>query len=263
MNARFLICNDCNLKCNYCHNEYQGNRQISENKVDFSEETIHRTLKEYNINTIDSIKISGGEPFLQPKEVEKIIEFSSSINKRIVILTNATIYNSSLFNKIIEYETSEIRVNLPTFDISKYQKITNANDEKVNVLYDNISYFIKNNIPISLNVVIACHFNEVKSFILDYVKTATSTYRSMPFKSIRFIINDWLPDKDDYFDKTYNVLVSLTNTLGVQRRGRIFDFNDYHIPISLIKCNMNEESDIYLVPQGIVLTNHIKGKAYD
>jgi molybdenum cofactor biosynthesis enzyme MoaA len=261
MNIRFLICNKCNLKCNYCHNEYQGG--IDRSKICFSNEIIHKTLVEYNLNDIDCIKISGGEPFLKPKEVSEIIEFSSSINKRIVIITNATIHNCNLFEKIIEHKTLEIRISLPTFDRSKYKDITKANDEQVKILYDNIAYFAKNNIPISLNVVLACHIDEVKSFILDYVKTATTTYKSINFKSIRFIVNDWLPDKDIYFNKTNEVLASLTNTLGTQRRGRIFDFNNYHIPISLIKCDMNKESDIYLIPPGIVLTNRIKGKAYD
>jgi len=261
MNARFLICNGCNLRCDYCHNEYQGG--IDESEENFSKETIYKTFKEHNLNNVNSIKISGGEPFLKTKEVSEIIEFSSSINKRIVILTNATIHNLSLFDKIIEHKTHEMRISLPTFDISKYKNITKANDEDVKVLYDNIVYFAKNNIPVSLNVVLVCHFNEIKSFILNYIETAMTTYKSMDFKSIRFIINDWLPDKDNYFDKAYEVLASLTNTSGIQRRGRIIDFNDYYIPISLIKCDMNEESDVYLIPPGIVLTNHIKGKAYD
>jgi len=262
MNIKFLICNNCNLRCDYCHNEYQGgvDYQIDESKRNFSQETIYKTLKEYKLSNIDSIKISGGEPFLKPKEVSKIIEFSSSINKRIVILTNATIYNNNLFNKILEHKTHEIRINLPTFDILKYKNITKANEKEVKVLYDNIVYFTKNNIPISLNVVLACHFNEIENFIKQYVSTA---YKLIDFKSIRFIINDWLPDKDYYFNKAYEVLASLTNTLGVQRRGRIIDFHNYYIPISLLKCNMNEESDVYLLPSGIVLTNHIKGKAYD
>jgi molybdenum cofactor biosynthesis enzyme MoaA len=262
MNVKFLICNNCNLRCDYCHNDYQGNVncQIDKSKRNFSIETIYKTLKEYNINNIDNIKISGGEPFLKPMEVSKIIEFSSSINKRVVILTNATIHNSELFNKIIEHKTDEIRINLPTFDILKYKSITKANDKEVKVLYDNIAYFTKNNIPISLNVVLVCHINEIESFIIEYLTVA---YKLMNFKSIRFIVNDWLPDKDYYFDKTYEVLVSLTDTSGERRRGRIIDFHNYYIPISLLKCNMDEEADVYLLPPGIVLTNHIKGRAYD
>ena len=265
MNVRFLICNDCNLRCNYCHNEYQGSIycQRAENKRNFSKEIIYKTFKEYNLNNVDSIKISGGEPFLKPKEVIKIIEFSSNINKKNIILTNATIHNSNLFNKIIEHKTHEIRINLPTFDVLKYKSITKASNENVKILYDNIDYFAKNNIPISLNVVLMCHFNEIKSFILEYITSVITVYKPMGFKSIRFIINDWLPDKDYYFDKSYEVFASLINTSGIQRRGRIIDFNDYYIPISLIKCNINEESDVYLIPPGIVLTNHTKGKAYD
>lgn len=265
MNARFLICSNCNLRCYYCHNEYQGGIgcQIAESKI-FTEEIVYKTLSEYNLNNIDRIKISGGEPFLKPNEVGKIIEFSSNINnKNIVILTNATIHNRDLFNKIIEYKIHEIRINLPSFDVSKYKSITKASDENVKTLYDNLDYFAKNNISISLNVVLGCHFNEIESFISDYVKIATTTYKSINFKSIRFIIDDWLPDKNSYFDKAYETLTSLTNALGVQRRGRIMDFNDYYIPISLIKCNMNEDSDIYLIPPGVILTNHIRGKAYD
>jgi molybdenum cofactor biosynthesis enzyme MoaA len=263
MNARFLICNNCNLKCDYCHNDYQGGIDFQISERNFSKEIIYKTLKEYDHVNIDNIKISGGEPFLKPKEVNEIIEFSSNINKKIVILTNATIYNNDLFNKIIEHKVHEIRINLPTFDISKYKYITKANDKEVNILYDNIFYFANNNIPITLNVVLICHFNEIKKFIQNYLKTVTTTYKSIEIKSIRFIINDWLPDKNVYFDKACKELTSLTNSSGSLRRGRIIDFNDYYIPISLIKCDMNEESDLYFIPPGIVLKERIKGKVYD
>jgi len=265
MNARFLICNNCNLRCVYCHNDYQGgiDCQINKSEINFSKEIIYKTLKERNLNNINTIKISGGEPFLKPKDVIEIIEFSSSINKKIVILTNATIHNNNLFNKIIEHNVHEIRINFPTFDILEYKSITKASDENVRIMYDNIDYFARNNIPILLNVVLVCHLNNIKNFILNYVKIATTEYKSMNFKSIRFIINDWLPCKNDYFDKAYKVLASLTNTSGVQRRGRIIEFNDYYISINLIKCDMNEKSDIYIIPPGIVLKDYIKGKAYD
>jgi len=264
MNVRFLMCNYCNLRCSYCHNEYQGgiDCQTAKSIKNFSKETICKTLEEYNLNNIDSIKISGGEPFLKPNEVIEILEFSSRMNKKSVILTNATIHDSILFNKIIENEVHEIRINLSTFDITKYKNITKANNEQVKVLYDNIDYFTKNKIPISLNVVLVCQPNEIKNFIIDYVKTATTTYKPMNFKSLRFIINDWLSDKDNYFEKANEVLVSLTNTSGKQRKDCIIDFKDYYIPVSLIKCNMNKESDVYLIPPGIVLTNPKKGKAY-
>ena len=263
MNIRFLICNNCNLKCDYCHNEYQGDVdfQIDNSVRSFLKETVCKTLNEYNLNNFASIKISGGEPFLKPDEVSKIIDFSSSINKRIVILTNATIHNSNLFDKIIEHKTKEIRIHLPTFDISKYKSITKASDKEVKILYDNIDFFNKHNIPVSLNVVLAYHFDEIESFIKEYIITANN--KLMNFKSIRFIVDDWLPNKDYHFEKAYKILAVLTNTLGERRRGRIIDFHNYHIPISLIKCDINEESDVYLLPPGIVLTNHIKGKAYD
>jgi len=265
MNARFLMCKNCNLKCGYCHNEYQGgiDRQITENKKKFSKNILDKTLEECNINNIDSIKISGGEPFLKPMEVSEIIEFSSGRNKKIIILTNATIHNSNLFNKIIEHKTHEIRINLPTFNVSEYKSITKASDKNIEVLYKNMAYFAKNNIPVSLNVVLVYDINDTMSFISNYVNIATTTYKSMNFKSIRFIINDWLPTKDNYFDKACEVLASLTGTPGMPRRHRIMDFVDYHIPISLIKCNMNEESDVYIIPPGIILKDHIKGKAYD
>jgi molybdenum cofactor biosynthesis enzyme MoaA len=264
-NLRFLICNNCNLRCDYCHNEYQGgiNCQISDRV--FSKESIITTLKENNLYNIDNIKISGGEPFLKPKEVNEIIDFSSNIKKNIVILTNATVHNSNLFNKIIENNVSEIRINLPTFDIERYKSITKASDENVKVLYENIEYLNNNNIPISLNVVLMCPSNEIKNFIIDYVKTATTAYKYKKFKSIRFIINDWLPelDKNNYLNEAHKVLASLTKTPGVERRGCIIDFNDYSIPISLVNCKRNDESDVYFVPPGTVLRDFVKGKAYD
>ena len=264
MNVKFLINSNCNLKCVYCHNEYQGNAscQADKNKIKFSRNIILETLNEYGVNNIDNIKISGGEPFLKPKEVIKIMEFASSINKEIIILTNATVYNSALLNEIIKHNINEIRINLPTFDVFKYKDITKANDKETKILFNNIEYFLKNKIPISLNIVLMCRLEKIDDFVKKYLADV-SKYNFKTFKSIRFIVNDWLPDKHNYFDKVNEVICSLTNTLGERRRGRIIDFNDCYIPISLIKCSMDEESDIYLLPPGIILTNYIKGRAYD
>jgi len=258
MNVKLLICKNCNLRCDYCHNDYKGN--VNPQTSNFSIETITQTLSKYNINNIENIKISGGEPFLKPEEVCKIMEYSSNINKKTVILTNATIHNSNLLQKIIEHKINEIRINIPSFDVSKYKNLTKANDNQIKVLYSNIDYLAKNNIPISLNVVLTCHINELENFITEYL---TAAYKLMNFKSIRFIVNDWLPDKENYFDIAHKVIATLTGTSGKLRRGRIIDFRNHRIPVSLSKCNMDEEADIYLVPPGIVLTNHTKGRAYD
>ncbi len=80
------FCN-CNLRCNYCDTDFAGGEE-------FCPKTLAQRLKEFDLDTIHSISLTGGEPLLQADFLKKFLPLAG---KKIYLETNAT-----LADKLVE-----------------------------------------------------------------------------------------------------------------------------------------------------------------
>jgi len=265
MNLKFLVCKSCNLKCNYCHNEFQGDTSglTYDQQYSFVENKIHSLIeKKLDINKFDLFKISGGEPFLRPKQISLLLKIANEYSKKKIILSNLTIYNSMILETIILMGVNEIRVNLPSFNYKEYSKITGCSRSYFDNIFKNISILQKHNINIRLNIVVS---KPIESSLYSYIKTYLEKAISINiFKEVRFIVDERSKNKDVMLYEIFKILSDITSAIGEERRGRIIDFKYNNTIISLSHCVVgNKTSDIYIVPPGVILKNYEMGKAYD
>lgn len=77
------FCN-CNLKCNYCDTEFSSNSDY----VEYNAKELAEKIKEFNLETIHSISLTGGEPLLSASFLKCFLPLTG---KKIYLETNATL----------------------------------------------------------------------------------------------------------------------------------------------------------------------------
>lgn len=86
---------DCNLNCNYCDTEFNSDK----NFVEYTPESLFEKLKSFNLDTISSVSLTGGEPLLS---ADFLVEFLPLLaGRKIYLETNATLYKE--FDKVKPY----------------------------------------------------------------------------------------------------------------------------------------------------------------
>lgn len=77
------FCN-CNLKCNYCDTEFSSDDDFEE----YTPQTLVEKIREYNLETIHSVSLTGGEPLLSAEFLKTFLPLTG---KKIYLETNATL----------------------------------------------------------------------------------------------------------------------------------------------------------------------------
>lgn len=84
----------CNLDCNYC----DTNGIENEDYFEFSPEELKKHIEEFNVKTIHSISLTGGEPLLW---ADFLNEFLPMVSNKIYLETNSTLKNN--LEKVIDH----------------------------------------------------------------------------------------------------------------------------------------------------------------
>lgn len=84
----------CNLKCDYC----DTTELVNQDFINFSAEELKKNIEEFNLKTVHSISLTGGEPLLW---VDFLLEFLPLITNKIYLETNATLKDN--LEKIINF----------------------------------------------------------------------------------------------------------------------------------------------------------------
>lgn len=90
----FIRFSGCNLKCFYC----DTNEEFSGSCLEFSPDELLDYIKDFNLKTIHSISLTGGEPLIW---ADFLKEFLPLLNNKIYLETNSTLKNH--LEKIIDY----------------------------------------------------------------------------------------------------------------------------------------------------------------
>lgn len=89
----------CNLKCNYCDTVCEISAKEEEESLhEFTPEELLKHIKNYDLKTIHSISITGGEPLLW---TDFLKDFLPRLDNKVYLETNATL--SSPLKEIIDY----------------------------------------------------------------------------------------------------------------------------------------------------------------
>jgi 7-carboxy-7-deazaguanine synthase len=84
----------CNLDCTYC----DINNIDSQDYIEFTSQELKKYIQDFNLKSIHSISLTGGEPLLWP---EFLIEFLPMVESKIYLETNSTLKDN--LEKVIDY----------------------------------------------------------------------------------------------------------------------------------------------------------------
>lgn len=177
--------NSCNFKCNYCAQSL-GKKLLSE-KYNMSSENMKietmRNIVEQSKGFKQQYKLVSfmghGEPLINPK-LPEFVEMVNKANiaKRTEIITNASLLNKDLSNKLIQAGITNVRISLQGLSSEKYKDIC---DYKLDFdkFIENISYFYnnKNNSNIFVKIVdVALDKDEEEKFYKIFDKISDRMY---------------------------------------------------------------------------------------
>lgn len=101
------FCN-CNLKCNYCDTNFAADTDYEE----YTPTQLADKIKEFDLDTIHSISLTGGEPLLSCEFLE---EFLPLCGKKIYLETNATLADKFIAVKpYIDIVSADIKLESST-----------------------------------------------------------------------------------------------------------------------------------------------------
>lgn len=90
----FIRFSGCNLQCNFC----DTNIEFNGSRLEFTPEELRDYIQDFNLRTIHSISLTGGEPLLWTDFLQ---EFLPLLDNKIYLETNSTL-NDNL-KKIVDY----------------------------------------------------------------------------------------------------------------------------------------------------------------
>lgn len=139
--------NGCNKRCQGCVSK---NLQIIDERTNTD---IIATLNEYRLDNVDGVTISGGEPFIQAKELKAVIEFLLEKN-----INDILIYSGYTYEELLDAKDDNINYILDNIAVL-------IDGEYIDYLNDNTS-----NIKGSTNQKMHIFNKEYEKKYIDYIK---------------------------------------------------------------------------------------------
>ena len=151
MELRVCITKYCNYKCTYCSKDGEGIYSEFSNLT--CEEILERITKLKEMG-IDSVRLTGGEPFLREDILEILEGIYNKCNIRnISMVTNGSIIDKNILISIYEKRFLKyISVSLDTLDDKEYYNITSGGD--LSSVLENIDLLKKIGMNVRINMVV-------------------------------------------------------------------------------------------------------------
>lgn len=184
--------------------------------------------------------------------------FSNILNK--ILISNMILGEQRIVNELIESGLTEIRVNVPSMEVSQYSQITGKN--KLQKVIGNSKYA-----SFSCNV----RFQKVTNYpaepISELMRYIDSVIDLGCANTVSILIDQRSESPIKSFSLLSDELLKFGRLAYSGRRHRFFEYSG--INVLLTHCSnwdplldSEEETDIYIVPPGIYMTQHIIGRAY-
>lgn len=188
--AIWEITNQCNYLCKYCI--FASNPHKDNNELTF--EQCKKVIDELLNNGFNTLKITGGEPFLR-KDILEIIAYAKSKEMHIDVSTNASLITDEIAKRLADIDM--IHVSLDGHDIATQEYIRGSNT--FNRTIKGIELLKKNNIYVRIGAVI---YNKNENSIEDLIKFAIGLSANEIIFSIMEPIGRLNGDYTDYKTKS-------------------------------------------------------------
>lgn len=150
LDVQIELTEKCNQKCFHCYNHWRYSEEIGKNEL--NEQDFLLIIKKLVVAGINSITLTGGEPFLRPDLLFSILECCNKNNIKVSINSNATLIKKNYANKIRDLGVTHVLVSLLGLE-KTHNNITNSNTFKK--ACEGIAVLIDNNIRVSINMAVS------------------------------------------------------------------------------------------------------------
>jgi molybdenum cofactor biosynthesis enzyme MoaA len=259
---KFLITNSCNIRCGFCHNEFQGNT-TGDRKLDFDVGRTAHLLHTIAPNGIFSdLKISGGEPLTFFESVQCVLMLSQRFAfSRRILVSNLLLASSDRLAVLAQYGVREIRVNMPALDGAEYGRITGTSPKSFSKLLGRIEAARGLGFRLRANLVVS---QPTLAHLQDHFSDRHPVVRLLD--EIFFVI-DYRSSTQEQLEKTLVLLLTQRGASRVgERKGRITEYELHGSRLSVARCTTREcdhDRDFYIRPPGVLLASFTPGFAYE
>lgn len=266
---RFLVTDRCNLRCGFCHNEFQGTLR-SGSAPTWDDDLVRQMLAEAALATSLHVKFSGGEPLLRWQELSRLVTLSREAGASdLAVFTNLTLITEEKLGTLAGWGVSRLTVNLPSFDPETYAGRTGQSRWNRDAVIQSLTIARRYGIDVQLNMVLPAFRDkaELRRRITQELETGWAYADS--WDRMSFIADDWSARPDQVRGWIREVIGQLP---GATERDcppvRSFEFGWRGKSLLASKCTAwasgreRYEADLYIVPPGRTLTEFKRGRAY-
>lgn len=166
---RFVVfAQGCPLRCIYCHNP--DTWEIDKPKIEKSpKEVFNELLKYRNFIKKGGITISGGEPFMQAKEVGEIFKLCRKEKIHTAVDTSGVILNDEV-KEALRY-ADLVLLDIKSIDIKQFSEITGGG--RLEKVFDFLDYLQEEGIKCWIRHVVVPTYTdneEILKKLADYIK---------------------------------------------------------------------------------------------
>lgn len=213
---RILVTDTCNLRCNFCHNEFQPTptspHPVGRLRIDIAkvEELARREL---NLHELRSLKISGGEPTLEKEATHELLRFGRRIGfPNRIVLSNFVAATESVLKELSESGLTELRLMLPSFDPTEYARVTRAARSQLQRVLARAAYARTIGIKVRANMVVSDPSGSRKRELGLSALYAEFRKHLQSLDELSFIVDARLPDTANAFEEYSDELAHLGHT---------------------------------------------------
>lgn len=150
LDVQIELTEKCNQKCFHCYNYWRYSEEIGKNELSIQDFLI--VVKKLVTAGINSITLTGGEPFLRPDLLFSILEYCNKNNIKASINSNATLIKKSDADKMRDLGVTHVLVSLLGLE-KTHNSITNSNTFKK--ACDGIAVLVDNKVKVSVNMAVS------------------------------------------------------------------------------------------------------------
>jgi molybdenum cofactor biosynthesis enzyme MoaA len=267
--VKFLITARCNIRCRFCHNEFQGDGDGACPTIFDANKTIAllRSISEDGI--FSDLKLSGGEPLTFVEGLKAALAISENFEfKKKILVTNLLAGNSTVFSILKDNGVTEFRVNVPAFVPEMYQSLTGTTRKAYSVLLNRLELARKFGFYLRANTVI-CDGS------LDSLRHQLMVDAPQPnlwdlFDEV-FLIADYRSTHKTLLERELCQLVEAAyGSIVKTRKSRISEYrSSNNKKISIARCTVTDPGgegsdgrDFYIRPPGELMTRFVPGFAF-
>ncbi len=194
--AKFELTFNCNYSCKYCYVNGSNSKFLRYNEIT-------KILDELNTSGINTLYLTGGEPFVHP-DILDIIKYCTTLDFNLSIQTNGYFITDEIAKVLSAYRNISISISFHSIDEAKFDNFTNTAGSYKKTI-NAISILKKYNIDLICKCCVTTENEHEIKDIIDYFKE----------NNIKFeIFTQILPNiKDELNTKEYCVSSETINWL--------------------------------------------------